>query len=128
MKPLFAGVALASLVAAGPVGWAQQPASPAIVAQPAPASQAPAPVATGRKDAAAEPAGNAQRDRIVSCNATASARALSGDARKSFMSPCLSGKSTPTTMMKVCNAQASQDKLGADARKSYLGTCLKTSS
>jgi hypothetical protein len=65
---------------------------------------------------------------MTSCNGTASDRNLKGAARQSYMSACLSGKTTPATMMKVCNAQASQDKLSADERRGYLSSCLKTSS
>jgi hypothetical protein len=64
---------------------------------------------------------------MANCNAEASQRNLNGDARKSYMSACLSGKMSQTTLMKVCNGQATQDKLSSDARKSYLGTCLKKS-
>ena len=74
------------------------------------------------------PAQAAQQQRMTSCNEEAGQRNLSGDARKSYMSACLSGKMNQTTLMKVCNSQATQDKLSSDARKTYLGTCLKKSS
>src|SRR5690242_11248490 len=76
----------------------------------------------------------AQRDRMTSCNADAKTKNLSGDARKSFMSDCLSGKSdsssatamTPQqTKMKTCNTEASGKKLSGDARKQFMSTCLK---
>ena len=67
----------------------------------------------------------AQQQRMVSCNAAAGQRSLSGDARKSYMSACLGGKMDQTMLMKVCNSQATQDKLSADDRRQYLGTCLK---
>src|SRR5690242_4448122 len=73
------------------------------------------------------PAQAAQQQRMTTCNEEAGQRNLSGDARKSYMSSCLSGKMSQTTLMKVCNNQATQDKLSSDARKSYLGTCLKKS-
>jgi hypothetical protein len=68
-----------------------------------------------------------QQQRMAGCNAEAGQRNLSGDARKSYMSACLGGKMSQTTLMKVCNGQATQDKLSSDARKAYLGTCLKKS-
>lgn len=70
------------------------------------------------------PAQAAQQERMRSCNATAGDRTLKGDARKTFMSACLSGKQTPQLMMKVCNAEATQEGMAADARKTYLATCL----
>jgi len=73
------------------------------------------------------PAQTAQQQRMAACNEEAGQRNLSGDARKSYMSACLSGKMNQTTLMKVCNNQATQDKLASDARKTYLGTCLKKS-
>src|SRR5690349_18167825 len=39
----------------------------------------------------------AQRDRMTSCNADATTKNLTGDARKSFMSDCLSGKTGSDT-------------------------------
>lgn len=72
------------------------------------------------------PAQAAQQERMKSCNANASGRTLKGDARQTYMSACLSGKSDQPTMMKVCNAQAGQDKLAGDARKSYMSSCLKS--
>lgn len=68
-----------------------------------------------------------QQQLMTTCNATASQRSLKGDARKGYMSACLSGKANQTTLMKVCNAQATQDKLSADARRAYVNGCLKKS-
>lgn len=73
------------------------------------------------------PAQAAQQQRMSTCNDEAGQRNLSGDARKSYMSACLSGKMNQTTLMKVCNSQATQEKLSSDARKTYLSTCLKKS-
>ena len=73
------------------------------------------------------PAQAAQQQRMATCNEEAGQRSLSGDARKNYMSSCLSGKMNQTTLMRVCNNQATQDKLSSDARKTYLGTCLKKS-
>lgn len=72
------------------------------------------------------PAQQAQQERMTSCNADAGSRNFKGDARKDFMSACLSGNRTPQVMMKVCNAEATQDKMTADARKSYVSSCLKS--
>lgn len=41
--------------------------------------------------AAAAPA-NSQQEKMKTCNADAKAKGLKGDARKTFMSSCLSGK------------------------------------
>jgi len=68
---------------------------------------------------------NAQQQRMKSCNAEAGQRSLNGSARQSFMSACLSGKLSQTTLMKVCNTQANQDKLASDARKAFVTSCLK---
>ena len=73
------------------------------------------------------PAQAAQQQRMAACNADASQRSLKGSARQSYMSACLSGKLSQTTLMKICNAQASQDNLSSDARKTYIGSCLKKS-
>ena len=73
------------------------------------------------------PAQAAQQQRMTTCNADASQRNLKGDARQSYMSACLSGKMSQTTLMKVCNAEATQDKMTSDDRKAYLATCLKKS-
>ncbi len=75
---------------------------------------------------------NSQQQRMTSCNAQASAQKLSGDARKTFMSDCLSGKTTaaapmtPQERMKSCNAQAGAKNLSGDARKSFMSSCLKS--
>jgi psiF repeat len=78
---------------------------------------------------------NSQQKLMTSCNAQAGAQKLAGDARKSFMSDCLSGKTpaatttaTPTSpqeRMKSCNVQATTQKLMGDARKQFMSTCLK---
>lgn len=77
-------------------------------------------------------AANSQQDKMTSCNADAKTKALSGDARKTFMSSCLSASapaaSVPATQqdkMKTCNADATAQSLKGDARKSYMSTCLK---
>ena len=72
----------------------------------------------------------AQQERMKTCNADAATQKLTGDARKTFMSQCLSGKtvatsSTQQNKMKACNEQATTKKLAGDARKSFMSTCLK---
>lgn len=73
-----------------------------------------------------------QQQRMKDCNATAGQRKLSGDARKTFMSECLSGhepSGAATTSqqdkMKSCNAQASKQQLKGDARQQFMSSCLK---
>jgi psiF repeat-containing protein len=73
---------------------------------------------------------SSQQELMKTCNAQASSQKLTGDARKSFMSKCLSSKPTATSTpqqekMKTCNAQASSQKLSGDARKKFMSTCLK---
>ena len=71
-----------------------------------------------------------QQEKMKTCNADAKAKSLTGDARKTFMSQCLSGKTTATggtqqAKMKTCNEQAATQKLSGDARKAFMSTCLK---
>jgi psiF repeat len=102
------------LLAAAP-SFGQTPA-------PGPAAAAPgAPIPKAPSDKQA-----AQQELMKTCNATATDRHFAGDARKSFMSACLSGKQTPQVMMKVCNSEATQEKMTPDARKTYVATCLKS--
>jgi psiF repeat len=78
---------------------------------------------------------NSQQKLMTSCNAQAGSQNLKGDARKSFMSDCLSGKTpaastasaptSPQERMKSCNVQATTQKLMGDARKQFMSTCLK---
>jgi hypothetical protein len=76
---------------------------------------------------------NSQQERMKSCNTQAGTQKLTGDARKTFMSNCLSGKTTTASKnsqqekMKTCNTQASSQKLTGDARKSFMSNCLKGS-
>jgi hypothetical protein len=82
----------------------------------------------------------AQQEKMKTCNADATTKKLSGDARKTFMKTCLSGtaaapaaapaiaapiaKQTQQEKMKTCNADAATKKLSGDARKSFMSTCL----
>jgi psiF repeat len=75
---------------------------------------------------------SSQQELMKSCNTEAGTKKLSGDARKSFMSECLSGKTgsvssgehmTPQQKMKECNVKAKTMK--GDARKNFMTNCLK---
>jgi hypothetical protein len=83
--------------------------------------------ALAEQDKAPTPAQAAQQQRMTTCNSDASQKSLKGDARQNYMSACLSGKMSQTTLMKVCNAEATQEKMTSDDRKAYLATCLKKS-
>ena len=63
---------------------------------------------------------NPQQERMKVCNKQAGDQKLTGDARKTFMSECLSGKTTS-------NATATVQNLTSDARKSFMSSCLKGS-
>jgi hypothetical protein len=71
----------------------------------------------------------AQQNKMGTCNADAKTKALKGDARKKFMSGCLSADggavTTQQSKMKTCNTDASAKALKGDARKKFLSTCLK---
>ena len=71
-----------------------------------------------------------QQDKMTACNKEASAKNLAGDARKAFMSDCLSSKpAAPMTQqerMTACNKTAGDQKLTGDARKAFMSDCLKT--
>ncbi|WP_457968405.1 PsiF family protein [Pseudomonas sp. R4-84] len=68
-------------------------------------------------------AATAQQTKMTTCNADATAKALKGDERKTFMSNCL--KATPQDRMKSCNATATEQALKGDARKAFMSECLK---
>jgi hypothetical protein len=77
----------------------------------------------------------AQQEKMKTCNADASAKNLSGDARKDYMKTCLSahgdaaasGKElTPQQQkMSTCSKDAAAQKLKGDARKAFMSNCLK---
>ncbi|WDY57474.1 PsiF family protein [Pseudomonas sp. PSKL.D1] len=72
-------------------------------------------------------AATAQQQKMTTCNADATAKALKGDERKAFMSTCLK-KDVPQTQqekMKTCNADASTKALKGDERKAFMSDCLK---
>ncbi|AMB81290.1 MULTISPECIES: PsiF family protein [Pseudomonas] len=74
-------------------------------------------------------AATAQQNKMTTCNADASAKALKGDERKAFMSTCLkAAPAAPATQqekMKTCNATAGTQALKGDARKAFMSDCLK---
>lgn len=79
-------------------------------------------LACGLVPLAGHAADNTQQNRMSSCNAEAATKNLSGDARKSFMSDCLSGKTT-ASKEQACNTQADQKKLAGAARTSFVKKC-----
>jgi hypothetical protein len=78
-------------------------------------------------------ADNSQQVKMTSCNADASAKQLTGEDRKAFMSKCLSKGSSSTSgnsqqeKMKSCNTEANGKSLKGDDRKAFMSTCLKGS-
>ena len=74
-------------------------------------------------------AATAQQNKMTTCNADASAKALKGDERKAFMSTCLkAAPAAPATQqekMKTCNATAGTQALKGNARKAFMSDCLK---
>ena len=68
------------------------------------------------------------QERMKTCNADATTKALKGDERKAFMSNCLKADSKPATpqeRMKTCNADATTQALKGDERKAFMSECLK---
>jgi hypothetical protein len=77
---------------------------------------------------------NPQQERMKLCNKQAGDQKLTGDTRKTFMSDCLSGKTTSAKTltpqqqkMKDCNVAATAKDLKGDARKTFMSSCLKGS-
>lgn len=70
-----------------------------------------------------------QQNKMTTCNADASAKALKGDERKAYMSSCLKAAPPPAATqqekMKTCNATASAQALKGDSRKTFMSDCLK---
>ena len=80
----------------------------------------------GPVNAASPAPATSQQSKMKACNAQASTKALKGDARKGFMSQCLSGKTTTAAAMTKgakCKAEANQRKLAGAARTSFLKKC-----
>jgi hypothetical protein len=99
-----------------------------------------APAAPAAAAPAAAPAKMTQQEKMTACNKTAGEKKLEGDARKAFMSECLSSKpaapaaaapaAAPAKMtqqekMTSCNKTAGEKKLEGDARKTFMSDCLK---
>lgn len=80
---------------------------------------------------AATAAQTAQQEKMKTCNADATTKALKGDERKAFMSTCLKAGGDTKAMtpqqekMKSCNADATKKALKGDERKTFMSTCLK---
>lgn len=72
-------------------------------------------------------AATAQQEKMKTCNADATTKALKGDERKAFMSTCLKAKPAATQQekMKTCNADATTKALKGDERKTFMSDCLK---
>ncbi|MEO8601751.1 MAG: PsiF family protein [bacterium] len=76
--------------------------------------------------AAPAAAQTAQQKKMQSCSVEANAKQLSGEARKQFMSQCLSKDSgnSQQVRMRACNAQAKAKALSGTARKDFMKSCL----
>lgn len=69
-----------------------------------------------------------QTDKMKSCNATAKEQTLKGDARRDFMSQCLSSKPEPDRLakrekVKSCTVDAKEKSLKGDERKKFISEC-----
>lgn len=71
---------------------------------------------------APSPAQKAQQEKMKGCNAEAGEQKLTGDARKKFMSACLSGKSEAAGDS-ACAATAAEKKLAGAAKNSFMKKC-----
>lgn len=76
----------------------------------------------------------AQQEKMKTCNADATSKNLTGDARKDYMKSCLSSSGsaaakkelTPQQQkMSDCSKEAKTKSLSGDARKEFMSTCLK---
>lgn len=73
-------------------------------------------------------AGNAQQDKMKSCNSQAAGK--KGDERKAFMKDCLSAEKAdkagkPENKMATCNTKSKGMK--GDERKKFMSECMKGS-
>ncbi len=75
-----------------------------------------------------------QQQRMTTCNQQATADALKGDARKTYMSDCLKNSAskpgekslTPQQQrMRECSSQATQQSLKGNDRSKFMSACLK---
>jgi len=77
---------------------------------------------------------NPQQQRMTTCNQQATAQALKGDSRKTYMSDCLKNASSKPgekslnpqqQKMRECNSQATQQSLKGDDQNKFMSACLK---
>lgn len=74
---------------------------------------------------AADKKPTAQQQKMSTCNKDAGDKKLEGDARKKYMSECLSAKKmSQQEKMTTCNKEAGDKKLAGDARKKFMSGCL----
>ncbi|MCU6682324.1 phosphate starvation-inducible protein PsiF [Leclercia sp. H6W5] len=75
-----------------------------------------------------------QQQRMTTCNQQATAQALKGDSRKTYMSDCLKNAASKPgekslnpqqQKMRECNSQATQQSLKGDDRNKFMSACLK---
>ncbi|WP_241749142.1 PsiF family protein [Teichococcus aerophilus] len=128
---LTAGLLASVLTLAAPVGAMAQGATPTPPA--AGGSAASGSAAMPRQPTAAQAA---QQERMRTCNTQAGTNKLAGEARRTFLSDCLAGRTpaaaapaagAPTTQqdrMRTCNTQAGSRSLAGDARRSFMSQCL----
>jgi hypothetical protein len=91
-------------------------------------------LAVGFGQATFAQATNSQQEKMKTCSDEAKTKAPSGEARKQFMSNCLSAhpeaKTTGNSQqekMKACNEQAKTAAPTGDAHKQFMSNCLKGS-
>jgi hypothetical protein len=70
-------------------------------------------------------------EHLATCDADATAAKITGDARTSYISTCMSRKAgQPDTdaareKLKFCTAQAGEKQLAAGPRKAFIDNCVK---
>ncbi len=70
-----------------------------------------------------------QHSKMASCEKEAITKKLTGEARRKFMSGCLSSGPMVASQqgrMKTCNQDASAKNLKGDERKRFMSECLKS--
>jgi len=86
--------------------------------------------------AADEKKPTAQQEKMTACNKDAGNKKLEGDARKAFMSDCLSAKPAPaasaakptaSATSPACEKSADEKKLAGAARSSHIKKCMADS-
>jgi hypothetical protein len=76
-------------------------------------------------------AGPGPDEHLATCDADATAAKITGDARTSYISTCMSRKAgQPDTdaareKLKFCTAQAGEKQLAAGPRKAFIDNCVK---